>query len=86
MGKLFWKNLLTLRKNCYIIEKHVSDSVEVECGYTPWYQGDGGNFYGVCHGLRPGGKFYKFYSTLAQDNHANLGYFNGNNRNTRVRL
>ena len=44
------KKHLTLETPRGIIGRHVKLCVEVECGYTPFETGDGGNFYGVCYG------------------------------------
>ena len=49
-SKKLLENPLTLAFIYYIINKHVKRCVEVECGYTLEKTGDGGNFYGVCHG------------------------------------
>ena len=65
------KKVLTYGNKGCIIDKHELISVEAKCGYILT---GGGNFRGVCFGLRPGGKFY-FLKHLSQEKHAKLGLF-----------
>lgn len=48
----------------------MNSSVEAECGYTLTDVRSGGNFSGVCLGIRPGGKI----NTLIPNYHTNLGF------------
>ena len=42
---------IDIRKKALYNIKACKQSDEVECGYTLTVVSDGGNFYGVCHGL-----------------------------------
>ena len=66
--------------------KACKQSDEVECGYSLTVVRDGGNFYGVCHGLDQAVSFIEYKSTYPKDYHAIIGFYIGNKRNTRVRL
>ena len=61
-------------------------SDEVGCGYTLTPVSDGGNSYGVCHGLDQAVSFIENKSTYPKDFHAIVGFYYREKRNTRVRL
>ena len=47
--------------------KACKQSDEVECGYNLTVVRDGGNFYGVCHGLDQAVSFIEYKSTYPKD-------------------
>ena len=58
----------------YIIYEHeLSD--ETECGYILTELKDGGNFSGVCHGFRPGGKLKLLMRTYPKIIMRILGFY-----------